>query len=272
MVIALVSNPAHAEESTAATALTPAESQLNHEVALPPLVPIIARLGHVPDWSQLDPFQGTITREEFTYLLTHCYARSPADSAGLIQIQADRALILKQSNCPELGWYDLRFRTEGALSSDVPRFWRRPTELDDLPANSTKPLQGLRIAIDPGHIGGKWVTWDDRHFTIGSDTLPVKEGEMTLMVARLLERDLTILGASVFLTRESNNPTTGERVETLQEEAKAYLIRRGQIPSSGLIASTAKQMFAISSEIRSRGEIINNSIRGTIGLDPSIFR
>ena len=266
MVIALVSNPAHAEESTAATALTPAEPQLNHEVALPPPVPIIARLGHVPDWSQLDPFQGTITREEFTYLLTHCYARSPADSAGLIQIQADRALILKQSNCPELGWYDLRFRTEGALSSDVPRFWRRPTELDDLPANSTKPLQGLRIAIDPGHIGGKWVTWDDRHFTIGSDTLPVKEGEMTLMVARLLERDLTILGASVFLTRESNNPTTGERVETLQEEAKAYLIRRGQIPSSGLIASTAKQMFAISSEIRSRGEIINNSIRPDLAL------
>src|SRR5690606_25904835 len=114
----------------------------------------------------------------------------------------------------------------------------RPTEIDDLPANSTKPLQGLRIAIDPGHIGGKWVTWDDRHFLLGKDTIPVKEGEMTLIVARVLERDLTLLGATVHLTRESNNPTTTERVETLQEEARAYLTRRGQIPSPGLIAST----------------------------------
>ncbi|MEQ1839720.1 MAG: hypothetical protein ABL994_04860, partial [Verrucomicrobiales bacterium] len=231
-----------------------------------PPAPNIARLGRIPDWSHLDPYQGTITREEFVYLLNHCYSRSPEDSAGYIRLQSDRALILKQSNYPELGWYDLRFRTETPLSAPVPKYWRGPTEIDDLPANSTKPLQGLRIAIDPGHIGGKWVTWDDRHFKIGKDTIEVKEGEMTLIVAKILERDLTLLGAQVFLTRESNNPTTPERVETLQEEAKAYLTRRGQIPSAGLLASTAKAMFAISSEIRSRGEIINDSIRPDLAL------
>lgn len=228
--------------------------------------PVIARLGQAPDWSALDPYQGTVTREEFTYLLNHCYARSPEDSADYIRIQTDRALILKQSNFPELGWYDLRFRTGDHLSTDGPKFWRRPTEIDDLPANSTKPLRGLRIAIDPGHIGGEWVTWDDRHFLLGEDTIPVKEGEMTLIVARLLERDLTLLGATVYLTRESNNPTTSERVETLQEEARTYLARRGQIPSPGLIASTAKAMFAISSEIRSRGEILNGSIQPDLAL------
>ncbi len=231
-----------------------------------PPAPNVARLGQAPDWSHLDPYQGTITREEFVYLLNHCYSRSPEDSAGYIRLQSDRALILKQSNYPELGWYDLRFRTETPVSAPVPKYWRSPTEIDDLPANSTKPLQGLRIAIDPGHIGGKWVTWDDRHFKIGKDTIEVKEGEMTLIVAKILERDLTLLGAQVFLTRESNNPTTPERVETLQEEAKAYLTRRGQIPSAGLLASTAKAMFAISSEIRSRGEIINDSIRPDLAL------
>jgi len=251
--------------ATADTPVTPPPPPVETAEFSPPF-PVIARLGQVPDWSRLDAYQGTINRGDFTYLLKHCYARSPADSAGYIRIQPDRALILKQSNFPELGWYDLRFRTEDHLSTDGPRFWRRPVEVDDLPANSTKPLQGLRIAIDPGHIGGKWVTWDDRHFLLGKDTIAVKEGEMTLLVARVLERDLTLLGATVYLTRESNNPTTNERVETLQEEARTYLTRRGQIPSPGLIASTAKQMFAISSEIRSRGEILNESIRPDLAL------
>jgi hypothetical protein len=134
-----------------------------------------------------------------------------------------------------------------------------------LPRNMS--LEGLRIAIDPGHIGGKWVTWDDRHFKLGGpDSLEVREGEMTLMVAKILRRDLTLLGAEVFLTRESNHPVTKERVETLQEEAKAYLIKRGQVPSAGLIASTAKAMFAISAEIRARGELINETIRPDLAL------
>ena len=231
-----------------------------------PPFPEIARLGRVPDWSQLDAYQSTITREEFFYLLSHCYSRSPEDSKGYLRIQEDRVLILKQSNFPELGWYDLRFRREDGLSEPAPKFWRGPLELRDLPANTTKPLQGVRIALDPGHIGGKWVTWDDRHFTIGADTLPLKEGEMTLLVAKILQRDLTLLGAEVYLTRETNNPTTTERIETLQGEAKSFLLRRGQIPSEGAIVSTAKQMFAISSEIRSRGEIVNRTIQPDLAL------
>lgn len=241
------------------------EGLKSEDLFVPPF-PNIARLGSTPDWSRLDPYQYTITREEFVYLLNHCYARSPEEAAATIHIQPDRALILKQSNFREKGWYDLRFRTDSRISRDGPRYWRSPVELDDLPTNSTKPLKGIRIAIDPGHIGGKWVTWDDRHFKIGADTLEVKEGEMTLIVAKILQRDLGILGAEVFLTRDSNNPTTSERVETLQEEAKAYITRRGQIPSSGLVASTAKAMFAISAEIRSRGEIINDSIRPDLAL------
>lgn len=260
---------APAAESPAAAvpdADTRREERNGEPAGFRPPHPVVARLGQAPDWSALDAYQGTITREEFTYLLHHCYARSPEEAADHLRIQPDRVLILKQSNFPERGWYDLRFRTEDALSTDGPRFWRRPVEVDDLPANSTKPLQGLRIAIDPGHIGGEWVTWDDRHFLLGKDTIPVREGEMTLIVARLLERDLTLLGATVFLTRESLHPTTNERVETLREEARSYLLRRGQIPSAGLIESTAKAMFAISSEIRSRGEILNESIQPDLAL------
>ncbi|MBU6180113.1 MAG: hypothetical protein KGR69_10640, partial [Verrucomicrobia bacterium] len=43
-------------------------------------------------------------------------------------------------------------------------------------------------------------------------------------------------------------------------------IRRGQIPSPGLVASTAKAMFAISAEIRARGDLINDMIRPDLAL------
>lgn len=200
------------------------------------------------------------------YLLQHCYARSPEEFTNLIHIEPDRALIVKQSNFPERGWYDLRFRTENKLPSDAPKFWRRPTELSDLPANSTRSLEGLRIAVDPGHIGGRWVTWDDRHFRIGKDTIEVREGEMTLKVAKILQRDLALLGATVVLTRDSNNPVTTERIETLQDEARDYLKSRNLVPSSGLLASTAKKMFAISSEIRSRGVKVNETLQPDLAL------
>ncbi len=229
--------------------------------------PRIARLGSIPDWSQLDPYQHTITREEFTYLLHHCYARKAADEyRDIIRIESDRALILKQSNHPAAGWYDLRFRVDSGISAEPPKFWRSPAELDRIPANSTRPLDDICIAIDPGHIGGRWVTWDDRHFTIGKDTLEVREGEMTLMVARILERDLSLLGATVILTRTDTHPVTTERIDTLQEEARLYLQRRKQIPSASAIASTAKKMFAISSEIRSRGDLLNESIQPDLAL------
>lgn len=228
--------------------------------------PWIARLGDYPDWSRLDPYQETITREEFVYLLRHCYARSPEEYADTIRVLPDRALIVRQSNFPEAGWYVLRFRTDSPLPGDTPTYWRRPADLPDLPANSSRPLEGLRVAVDPGHIGGRWVTWDDRHFKIGRDTLEIREGEMTLKVAKILERDLSRLGAHVFLTRGENHPVTDERVETLQQEARSYLRQRRVVPSSGLIASTAKKMFAISSEIRTRADILNQSIQPDIAL------
>ncbi len=228
--------------------------------------PYIARLGEAPDWTQLDPLQETISREEFVYLLRHCYAHAPEDYTDTILIQPDRALILKQSNFPDAGWYELRFKNSNHLSSTPAKFWRTPVEMPDLPVNSSKPLEGIRIAVDPGHIGGKWVTWDDRHFKVGRDTLSVNEGEMTLKVAKILERDLTLLGAEVMLTRTSTNPVTSERIETLQDEAVEYLKQRKIVPSSGLIASTAKKMFAISSEIRSRGDLVNDTLQPDLAL------
>ena len=230
-------------------------------------IPNVARLGRFPDWTRLEKFQQSMTRTEFVYLLNHCYARKPADYAGLIEVLPDRVLIAKQSNNPKAGYVTLWFKNEPDQGLPPITYWRDVYDLNDLPAESAaKPLHGVKIAIDPGHIGGNWVKWDDRHFQLGRDTIEIREGEMTLRVARILERDLTTLGASVFLTRLGHNPVTEDRVELLQQEARSYLVRKGRLPTRKSIADTAKAMFAISSEIRCRAVLINKSFQPDIAL------
>jgi N-acetylmuramoyl-L-alanine amidase len=69
------------------------------------------------------------------------------------------------------------------------------------------PLNGLRVLIDPGHMGSaEWNARDGKYVTIGGKT--VAEGEITLWTARLLATELEKLGAEVRLTRNSTNPVT----------------------------------------------------------------
>jgi N-acetylmuramoyl-L-alanine amidase len=63
-------------------------------------------------------------------------------------------------------------------------------------------LHGVRIALDPGHIGGE--PWDDRngkYVTMG-DGQRLSEGLMAWELAQLLAKDLRALGAEVYIDRE----------------------------------------------------------------------
>jgi N-acetylmuramoyl-L-alanine amidase len=87
-----------------------------------------------------------------------------------------------------------------------------PTRLDERLRQArtnppTRPLAGLRIALDPGHMGGS--PWDERtgKFVRAQGHI-LSEGVMALQVALLLERELTALGAEVLLTHRSLGPAT----------------------------------------------------------------
>ncbi len=223
--------------------------------------PDISRLGKFPDWSRLDAFQRTMTRTEFVYLLDHCYTNSPSKYEGLIDIHEDRAEIVRQSNYSAAGKYTLYFKSSPEDPGDADTYWRDTYQMDDLPEGSAKVLDGIRIAVDPGHIGGEWVRWDDRHFKIGSHSTEVREGELTLKVAKILERDLTTLGAEVFLTRSKNEPVTTDRADDMVEAARAHILRKKKIPSKNYLAYTAGRFFALSSEMRARAELVNNEFQ-----------
>lgn len=216
----------------------------------------LSPLADAPNWSQLDKFQKTITREEFTRLLDNVYAPSGA-AADVISITSSGARIRTSAGKPP---YVLKFATQSADAA--PRFWRPRA---GIARPSGKPLAGLRIAIDPGHIGGKWAQIEERWFQIGKNK-PVVEGDLTLFVAKLLVQRLKSLGAEVWLTRSGSEPLTSRRPSQLRKEAATSLREKGESVNAGSVAKESERLFYRASEIRRRAALVNNSIRPDLVL------
>src|SRR6266550_1388749 len=111
----------------------------------------IGVLGSTPKWSVLERYQETITRDEFAHLINDVYC-THGFALDLIEVNADTARIL--INREAQNFFTLRFARNDASRNRVPRLWQPAKSLP--PAKADKPLSGLRIALDPGHLGGKW--------------------------------------------------------------------------------------------------------------------
>jgi N-acetylmuramoyl-L-alanine amidase len=226
-------------------------------------------LSHPPDWNQLNRFQETITRDEFNDLLESVYAPNQA-GAQWIKLETEQAQI--QENAPAR--FVLRFASSPAASKPVPRYW---TPAESLSPNDELPLSGVKIAIDPGHLGGAWAKMEERWFQIGN-SIPVTEGDLTLRVAQILAPRLQNLGAKVTLVRSASGPVTTVRPEALKIEAEASLRARGvrnMFPSySGpddpsredSIPWETERLFYRVEEIHTRAEIVNEKIKPDLVL------
>lgn len=206
-----------------------------------------------PDWAALDKYQETITREEFVRLLDSLYAPGGA-AAGVMEVSGESARITTGPGRPP---FILKFAADAASRKPVATFWRPRARLA---ASSKKPLAGLRIALDPGHIGGSWAKMEERWFRVGK-TQPVTEGDMTLLVAKKLATKLKALGADVSLTRSKPAPVTSLRPEKLRKEALASLRDRGKPATAAALASESKLLFYRVGEIRRRAQIVNKSLQ-----------
>lgn len=229
---------------------------------LPALTPAAARLSPLaerPDWSELDIYQETITRAEFERLLDSVYAPARAWS-DTIRITADQAEI---DTHPGSEPYVLRFASDTSNQRAVSSFWKPKSMIPR--THPTKPLSGLHISIDPGHIGGKWAKMEERWFRIG-DTQPVQEGDMTLLVAKMLKDRLTTLGAKVTLTRSRTSPTTSLRPEKLRDEARSSLAQRGLKATDFSVRKESERLFYRVGEIRERARIVNQKLQPDLVL------
>ena len=187
-----------------------------------------------PDWSSLDKFQQTITRAEFERLLTKVYAPHGAWK-DFFTIAIDHVTV---ATSPGQKPFRLEFAPDAASAQPAPRYWRSRSEMP----RKGKPLSGLHITLDPGHLGGEWARMEERWFQIG-DHKPVTEGDMTLHTARLLKHELERLGAKVTMTRHNSHPATSYRPAKLQRAAVASLHEQGRTPTPEAVRRESERLF-----------------------------
>lgn len=230
----------------------------------------LSPLAVAPRWQALERYQETISHDEFVRLLTTVYATR--GFGDLIQVGEDTARIVKDRAAQSS--FTLRFAKEEPAKSP-PRYWRRIDKLR--PAPPVKPLNGLRVALDPGHIGGKFAKMEERWFQV-NNSAPVEEGEMTLAVAKIVAKRLRDLGADVSYVRSKNEPVTPKRPDDLRSVALAVLHKNGITdppPNYSGLNDPAKEqsvqwqselLFYRQSEIRYRAQKVNAELQPDLVL------
>jgi hypothetical protein len=229
-------------------------------------------LGAHPKWGILENYQETITRGDFTRLIRDVYC-THGFAPDLIEINEKTARILMNREAQR--FFTLQFAENDASRNPVPRLWRPAKSLPR--AKPEKPLSGLRIAFDPGHLGGKWAKMEERWFQVGNSA-PVEEGDLTLRVARLLAPRLRKLGAKVFFLRSTNEPITPKRPDDFKQLARKILIKNG-VPQPRLdaldpndpekeqtIRWQSEILFYRYSEIRRRAVLVNTKLHPDLVL------
>ncbi len=210
----------------------------------------LSDLGTPPDWSSLDAWQDSIRRDEFTRLLQEVFCLG-SGWRQWIDITGSEAVIRTRNGDPKAA-YHLRFLQDGKSHAAM-HTWHAARELP--PARPGKPLANLHIALDPGHIGGKWAQMEERWFRMPGET-PVCEGDLTLTVAGLLKAKLENLGARVSLVRADAQPLTKLRPADLTEAARAS----GEASNPADIKKISERLFYRTAEIRARARLVNESL------------
>ena len=204
-------------------------------------------LADPPDWSRLDSFQKSISKQEFLRQLNEVYCPRKSWWSPWIEIEENRARIRKKAGSDD--WYDLQFLESNETSNfSLSRF----------------QLSGSKILIDPGHIGGDFSEMEGRHFAIGDDE-PVKEGDLSLSVALKLKSEIQKKGAIVSLSRKQNKPVSQKRPQDFKELAQTWFSRMEWLQKlseeerSKRIQKRQELYFYRVSEIMVRSEIIRKS-------------
>jgi len=255
--------PARAPAPRPAAPLSPAP-------AAPPAVPGGSKrspLADAPDWKQLEAFSGVISREEFEAAFADIYSDGTGQPPQW-KLEPGRVVI---ETGPGQSPVEIAFRDPAAAEKGAPRFWRAPRELPPLKPGE-QPLQGLHVALDPGHIGGGYAKLEERWLSMTPDT-SIMEGSLVLQVAQILKPRLEALGARVSLVRPGEAPVTNAKPDDLRPVAREVLKEAGitspkedyaGIEGDAKVATVqwqAEKLFYRVSEIHARAKKVNEELR-----------
>ena len=172
-------------------------------------------------WFPIDLYQGTITRAQFEQKLHSLYDPFSAFTPYL-DINDSRVIVYPSVKERQIPQFVLQFAPPNQPRAPL-RWFRTPAEVRALSHSIDKALLGLRVAIDPGHIGGPWAQMEERS-TRYHGSAPVNEGDLNLITGRILKAELTAMGASVFVVRDSTEPVTPYRPDDMIEPARELLL------------------------------------------------
>jgi len=237
----------------------------------------LSPLAPKPNWAVLDGYQKTITRAEFSRLIDQVYTPGGAFWT-YAKIDDDKVEVFSDAAQTQL-LFTLHFAANDAAC--LPRPYTYQTQATS--TDPARPLKGIKIALDPGHIGGDWAQLEARYFKLGSDP-SVEEAKLNMITCDRLAERLQADGAEIVWAKHGYDPVTPLRPDDLHREAIAALALNGgnsssatdtpsflfgiQMPriskhlgyhgaSATRIDNEAALLFYRVAEIRARGEVVN---------------
>ena len=149
----------------------------------------------------------------------------------------------------------------------VPTYWQSRDEIRLNHSSAELPLQGLHVALDPGHVGGDWAKVEGRNFKIDANDFLVREGELMLEVAQMIRTQLQDCGAQVSLLRETARPVNFKSpldyLQQAQSEVpppKDYTIQ-ALFNYGQALQRHAQQLATIRGELLARAKLVNEVIQ-----------
>ncbi|MGJ8671918.1 hypothetical protein [Rubritalea sp.] len=223
--------------------------------------PALADLGIEPNWLTLDDYQYTLSKDEFQRLLTDVFTVGDYWE-DWFNFEDEHVVIRTHAADPDRV-YRLAFKND-IVEKEAEPYWRGRDKI--IERTETSPLLGLKIVIDPGHIGGNYAQLEERQFVLAEGAPPIQEGNMTLIVASQLMEQLEALGASVTLLRVENEPVNPFRPDDYLAYAKSKLEQKNAVVSEATVQREAAKLFYRNGEIRARALLVNKQIQPDLVL------
>lgn len=232
----------------------------------------LSPLGQLPNWKELERYSHQLTQDEFEKAWKEIYSEmngppppwQVADEALMVPTEDHGAELLK-----------LAFRKPTEDAPEIQTTWRRAASLP--PLEGRPVLSDLRISLDPGHLGGSWAQIEERFLSFKQGEV-VCEGDLTLIVAKILAERLKALGAIVSLVRDQPEPVTNFRPQDFERVSRDLLTESG-FPTAkktyeGLTGDSklltvqwqSEKLFYRVSEIHARGTKVNQELKPDLVL------
>lgn len=198
-------------------------------------------------WDHLAKFHDTLTRKEFSDIAN---VYSPDSSLyQYLKVSVNYIDVYQDKTKTKPALFRLFLAKNTASKKKLTPPFKNFKEI----ASKEFPLRGLRILIDPGHIGGDYAQMEQRILR-REDGAMIQEGALNLKTALLLRENLKRYGAKVYLTKKDLQPLTHQTPEYFRKQAEREISANAEQNTKPAIEKEMDRLFYRESEIRARAE------------------